>query len=76
MESRGTSSPGNPLAVWTVDEVAEFLRVTTKTVYSLASRGEIASFRVGRVLRFRNIDVLQFAAGQARPTTPPESGRS
>jgi excisionase family DNA binding protein len=48
--------------VLTVPEVARYLRVTTKTVYGLLKRGELASFRVGRVVRCRRADVDHFIA--------------
>lgn len=50
--------------VLTVPEVAEFLRVTPKTVYGLVKRGELPSFRVGRTLRCRREDVQQFIAAK------------
>lgn len=49
--------------VLTVPEVAEYLRVTTKTVYALIQRGALPSFRVGRVLRCRRCDVMNFIEG-------------
>jgi excisionase family DNA binding protein len=36
----------------TVDELAEYLRVTRDTVYRKAKTGEIPSIRIGRLLRF------------------------
>ena len=35
-----------------VDEVAELLQVSRNTVYAMKNRGELASFKVGRKLRF------------------------
>lgn len=54
--------------VLTVPEVAEYLRVTPKTVYALLKRGELPSFRVGRVVRCRRGDVEAFmSAAQNQP---------
>lgn len=41
----------------TVNEVAELLKVSDKTVRRLATRGELPSFRVGAQLRFRRTDI-------------------
>lgn len=64
MEPRAPEPPAGSFNVWTVTEVAQFLRVTTKTVYGLAGRGELPSFRVGRVLRFRESDIASFVDRQ------------
>lgn len=37
---------------WTVDEVAEYLRIDQLTVYKLVREGKLPAFRVGRSLRF------------------------
>lgn len=57
----------NERDILTVPEVAEYLRVNPKTVYQLIQRGDLASFRVGRVLRCHRSDVLRFTASQNRP---------
>ena len=49
--------------VMTAAEVAAYLRITTKTVYSLEKRRELASFRIGRAVRFRRSDVERFIVG-------------
>lgn len=51
--------PATP-AILTADEVAEYLRVAKKTVYSLAKQGQLRSFRVGRAMRFHRGDVEAF----------------
>ena len=43
--------------VLTVEEVADWLRIGVKTAYRLAQRGELPSMKIGRVLRFRRVDV-------------------
>jgi len=50
--------------VLTVQEVAEYLKVTTKTVYALIREGVLPSFRVGRSVRCRTPDVEAFIAAQ------------
>ncbi len=54
----------------TVREVAACLRVTTKTVYELARKGELPSFRVGRSVRFLHAQIERLAlAGPHNPGT-------
>lgn len=51
--------------VMTVREVAAYLRVTTKTVYDLARKGELPSFRVGRSVRFLHTEIERFVLAGA-----------
>jgi len=39
------------------EEVARMLRTTVSHVETLAERGEVAHYRIGRFLRFRKADV-------------------
>ena len=39
--------------ILTVKEVAEYLKVNERTIYRLASSGELPAFRVGSSWRFR-----------------------
>ena len=60
----------------TVDEVAEILQVSRNTVYALKNRGELASFKVGRKLRFSYTDVQAYIANSStspRRIRSPES---
>jgi excisionase family DNA binding protein len=66
----------DPAGVLTVFEVADRLRLKPPAVRSLACRGLIAHYRLGRALRFRSGDVEAFLAdcyrpprGRARPST-------
>lgn len=54
--------------ILTVPEVAKYLRVAPKTVYVLIQRGDLPSFRVGRVLRCHRGDVLRFTESRHKPT--------
>lgn len=47
---------------YTARELALILRVTENTIYRLARRGELASFSIGRSIRFRTQDVEAFLA--------------
>ena len=63
----GEAQPLEKIAeVLTVGEVAEVLRVNPKTVYGLAKKGLLPSFRVGRVMRWRRIDVNRFMSQPIR----------
>ncbi len=39
--------------VFTVEEVAAYLKVTERSIYTLLTRGEIPAFKVGGTWRFR-----------------------
>jgi len=41
----------------TVKEVSEYLKIKIKTLYAMASAGEIPHYRIGRLLRFKKQDV-------------------
>lgn len=44
----------------TVREVAEYLQVTTRTVYEWTARGELPCIRISNRLRFLHSDVLRW----------------
>lgn len=60
--------------VLTVPEVADLLRVTTKTVYKLIRAGALKSFRVGRVMRCRRHEVDRFIAEREQSSAPHVEG--
>jgi len=39
--------------LWTVDEVADFLKLQPETIRSMARRGELPAIKLGKVWRFR-----------------------
>lgn len=49
----------------TVDEVAAFLRISRDRTYQLVRCGAIHSFRVGRLIRVRQEDVVAFMTEMA-----------
>lgn len=49
--------------VLTADEVARLLRVSTKTVLTLARSGTLPGEKVGRAWRFVRVDVLDYVSG-------------
>ncbi|CAJ2865469.1 MULTISPECIES: helix-turn-helix domain-containing protein [Burkholderia] len=46
-----------PDEILTIDEVATFLKAGKRTVYRLASAGEIPAFKLGGTWRFRRADL-------------------
>ena len=49
-----------PHDLLTAREVADVMRVSTMTVYRLIKAGELPAIRVGKHLRIRERDVVQF----------------
>jgi len=57
-------APVSPPEILTVDEAAAILRVNRKTLYELASRGEIpGARRVGRILRLSRRVLIDWIEG-------------
>jgi excisionase family DNA binding protein len=55
--------------ILTIRDVAEFLKVTEKTVYSLAQKRKIPGFKVGGQWRFRREDLDAWIARQTADDT-------
>jgi excisionase family DNA binding protein len=53
-------------ALMTVGEVAAYLKVHPKTIYRLAKRKELPSFRIGREYRFRLSEIDEWITKRAR----------
>jgi excisionase family DNA binding protein len=48
------SSPENFLdPLWTVEDVADFLKLQPETIRSMARRGELPALKIGKVWRFQ-----------------------
>ena len=65
--------------ILTIKEVAEYLKVTERTIYRLAGAKKIPAFKVGGTWRFSRADIdewikRQSGEGLAEPTTRPQSG--
>lgn len=59
------------LAVMTVDEVAEYLRIPRGSVYKLARRGRIPCQKVGRHWRFRGTALDEWLGAKAQVPDQP-----
>jgi excisionase family DNA binding protein len=52
--------------ILTIKEVAEYLKVTERTIYRLAAAKKIPAFKVGGTWRFRTADINGWIAGQSK----------
>jgi len=62
--------------IMTIEEVADYLRVSERTVYEWAKKGEIPCGKLGTSWRFKRSEIqkwLDRRLGQTRITTPPPS---
>ena len=63
--------------ILTLKEVAAFLKVAEKTVYTLAQRGDLPGFKVGDQWRFRKLDLYAWIDAHYHPRSiTPESEQS
>lgn len=51
--------------ILTIREVAEYLKVTERTIYRLAAAKKIPAFKVGGTWRFRTSDIDGWIASQS-----------
>ena len=50
--------------IFTIKEVAEYLKVTERTIYRLAGAKKIPAFKVGGVWRFDKADIVKWIKDQ------------
>ena len=51
--------------IFTIKEVAEYLKLTEKTAYRLAADGKIPGFKVGGSWRFRHDEIEKLTKGKS-----------
>ncbi|MCR4790513.1 MAG: PTS sugar transporter subunit IIA [Treponemataceae bacterium] len=60
--------------ILTIEEVAKYLRVSERTVYDWAQKGEIPSGKIGTVWRFKKADIEKWVnerlSSGSKPATP------
>jgi excisionase family DNA binding protein len=61
-----------PEEILTIREVAEFLKVTERTIYRLAADSQIPAFKVGGSWRFRKAELIQWMSEQSRAGSDPD----
>jgi excisionase family DNA binding protein len=66
------SSPADN-AIMTIGEVADYLKVTERTIYRLAGAKQIPSFKVGGSWRFSKADIDRWIREQSSQTSGPEN---
>ncbi|MBK6907827.1 MAG: helix-turn-helix domain-containing protein [Rhodocyclaceae bacterium] len=54
-----------PSEILTIKEVADFLKVTERTIYRLAAAKQIPAFKVGGSWRFSQADIAEWIKQQA-----------
>jgi excisionase family DNA binding protein len=52
--------------IFTIKDVAEYLKVTERTIYRLAASKRIPAFKVGGTWRFRMADIDDWIAKQSQ----------
>lgn len=52
--------------ILTINEIAEYLKVTERTIYRLAAARQIPAFKVGGSWRFRQADIESWIAAQSK----------
>ena len=57
-----------PEDILTIREVADYLKVTERTLYRLVQDGKLPAFKVGNSWRFRREDLEQWISEQSRGT--------
>ncbi len=55
-----------PEDILTIREVADYLKVTERTLYRLAQDGKLPAFKVGNSWRFRREDLKRWISEQSR----------
>ena len=68
-EARGYEKMAEDVEVLTTEEAAELLRVSTKTILSLAREGLLPGEKVGRAWRFLRADLIEYLHGHHRRQT-------
>ncbi len=53
--------------IFTLDELAAYLKVGKRTLYRLAAQGEIPAFKVGGTWRFRQSEIDRLINNQSQP---------
>lgn len=59
--------------IFTIKEIAEYLKLTEKTAYRLAAEGKIPGFKVGGSWRFRQDEIEKLTKSKSLGKKPNES---
>jgi excisionase family DNA binding protein len=64
---KATEATSTTDSLWTVKDVADYLRVSTSMVYQRAGAGELPHIKVGALLRFRRSEIDEHLRKKANP---------
>ena len=53
--------------IWTVPEVAEYLKMSKSKLYNLIQRDEIPHIKIGKNIRIQETDQMEWLEDQKRP---------
>lgn len=62
--------------VMTLREVAQYLKITERTLYRLVQEGKVPAFRVGNAWRFRRSDLDRWIAQQTLDSGSSDGGKN
>ena len=62
------NNAAHPSSLLTPDEVIPRLRVSRSTLYEWLAKGELPSYRLGRIIRIRETDLADFLERRRRIT--------
>lgn len=62
--------------IFTIKEVADFLKVTERTIYRLAAAKQIPAFKVGGSWRFLRADIDRWIREQSEDGPVPDAGHN
>lgn len=65
--------PRQPDAVMTIDELADYLKISKSTLYHLVRRGEVPGTKIGRHWRFHRSTIEAWMSGRDHETAGPAS---
>ena len=61
-----------PHEIMTIEEVAEYLRVSERTVYDWAQKGQLPGGKLGTTWRFKRTDIEHWVSSRLGATPPEE----
>ena len=60
LELNPADAPNDPL--WTVEDVADYLKLQPETIRNMARRGELPAIKIGKVWRFQRQAICEMLA--------------
>jgi excisionase family DNA binding protein len=70
MASVQSADTAHSPSLLTPDEIIPRLRVSRSTLYEWLAKGELPSYRLGRIIRIREIDLTEFLERRRRIAPP------